>query len=267
MTVPAGIGTAAVRMPDIAECATWESLMVRRWSRRAGLAALVLAGCVAVPASAVLPAGPATVDEETKQQLTAAARAMLERRTEALVQASRARPLPSEVLGVRISPRVAQAQREALRRLETRNRAPVAGGPPFTAARTRLQAATVIRDGDRITLEATEYTEVRYVTPAGGGAVTQQVRRRFEFATEDGRITLVGEWVVDPGASPINDPGRPLPPPPSPAPAPRTATPSSPSPSPSRSPSPSQTPGGVAPAPAPDMSVTGPSIDPTDPSR
>ncbi|REE98298.1 hypothetical protein [Thermomonospora umbrina] len=240
-----------------------------RRSRRAGLAVVMLAGCVVVPSSHVLPTGPAGVDEETTQQLTAAARTMLERRTQALVQASsRARPLPAEVLGVRISPRLARAQQEALRRLETRNRAPVAGGPPFTAAHTRLKGATVTRDGDRFTLDATEYTEVRYATPGGGGAVTQRVRRRFEFATENGRLTLVGEWVIDPDASPINDPGRPLPSPPAPAPPVRATTPPpTPAPSTGDGASPAVSPSAPSPSPAPDVPEPTPAGEVTDISR
>ncbi|ACY99701.1 MULTISPECIES: hypothetical protein [Thermomonospora] len=197
-----------------------------RLCKAAGPAVVLLAACLLTHSSAAGPAGPVTVDEETKQQLTAAARTMLERRTEALVQRSRTRPLPSEVLGVRIAPELARRQQEALRRLKTRNRAPLPGGPPFTAARTRLEEATVVHEGDRITLEATEYTEVEYATPAGERAMTQRVRRRFEFATEGGRITLVGEQVVDPDADPINDPGD-YPPPPLPPQAPQPAAPES----------------------------------------
>ncbi|MBA9008048.1 hypothetical protein HNR21_006930, partial [Actinomadura cellulosilytica] len=106
--------------------------------------------------------------------------------------------------------------------------APVPGGPPFTDARTRLTDASVVRHGDRITLDATEYTEVHYVTPEGRRAVTQRVRRRFEFAVELDRITLVGERLIDPHAAPINDPDRPMPPVPPEPPAP--VTPASPSP-------------------------------------
>lgn len=189
--------------------------MVLQWTRL-GLAVGVLAACVAVPSSAALLASPRPVDDATTQQLTVAARTMLQRRTEALIQAgatARARELPSEVLGVRISPRLVQAQTEALRDLEARNRAPVEGGPPFTAARTRLKAGRVTRNGDMITLDATEYTEVDYQTPAGRRAMTQSVRRRFEFAAQGGQLVLVGERVVDPAATPINDPDRPQAPP------------------------------------------------------
>ncbi|SEG90663.1 hypothetical protein SAMN04489712_1272 [Thermomonospora echinospora] len=209
--------------------------MVRRRTRLAGLAAVLMAGCALLPSSTARPGGPVSVDEETAQQLTAAARTMLERRTEALVQQSRTRSLPAEVLGVRISPRLVREQQEALRRLETRNRAPVAGGPPFTAARTRLTVAAAVRDGDRIILDATEYTEMEYATPAGERAMTQQVRRRFEFSAEGGRFVLVDEHVVDPDASPINDPDGPPPAPPAP-PEPSSPPQTPPSPSPETSP-------------------------------
>lgn len=184
--------------------------MVRHRGHRAALAVL-LAGCVIVPSSAVRHDGPPGVDRETERQLTVAARTMLEHRTEALVQRVRARSLPVEVLGVRISPQLVRAQQEALRRLEIRNRAPVPGGPPFTDAETRLTDASVVRRGDRITLDATEYTEVHYVTPQGRRAMTQRVRRRFEFTVGPDRITLVGERLIDPDAAPINDPDRPMP--------------------------------------------------------
>ncbi|WP_175596075.1 hypothetical protein [Thermomonospora catenispora] len=184
--------------------------MVRHRGHRAALAVL-LAGCVILPSSTVRHDGPARVDQETERQLTVAARTMLEHRTEALVQRVRARSLPSEVLGVRIAPQVVRAQQEALRRLETRNRAPVPGGPPFTDAETRLTDASVVRRGDRITLDATEYTKIHYLTPQGRRAVTQRVRRRFEFTVGPDRITLVGERLIDPDATPINDPDRPMP--------------------------------------------------------
>ena len=57
-----------------------------RLCKAAGPAVVLLAACLLTHSSAAGPAGPVTVDEETKQQLTAAARTMLERRTEALVQ-------------------------------------------------------------------------------------------------------------------------------------------------------------------------------------
>jgi hypothetical protein len=177
--------------------------MARHWIRLG----LVVAVALATPSAAARLDDPAQVDVTTKEQLTVAARVMLERRSEALVD--RARPLPAEVFGVRIAPQVASAQEDALRRLEGRNRAPVEGGPPFTSARTRLQPGRATRAGDRITLDATEYTEVRYQTPQGERAMRQRVRRRFEFTAGGGELVLVGERVVDPTASPINDPERP----------------------------------------------------------
>jgi hypothetical protein len=110
--------------------------------------------------------------------------------------------MPTEVLGVRISPKLARSQERAVRELETRNRAPVAGGPAYTRARTRLDPARAVRSGTRITLEAVEHTEVRY----GGGKVVQSVRRRFVFRTRGEQITLVAERVLDPDAHPVNDP-------------------------------------------------------------
>ncbi|MFG2002529.1 hypothetical protein ACGFNU_25570 [Spirillospora sp. NPDC048911] len=171
---------------------------------RSGLAmALVIAACVVLPSSAPASSRP-TVDDETKQQLTVAARSLLERRSQALVEQPRrhAKQSPSEVLGVRISPMVVRNQDRALRELANRNRAPVEGGPAYTGARTRLKADRAVRTGDRITLEATEHTEVRYEN----GRLTQSVRRRFEFTTQGEQITLVAERVLDPAVHPLNDP-------------------------------------------------------------
>lgn len=200
--------------------------MVLHWTR---LSLAVIVTAIAVPASGLLASGPPPVDEATTQQLTVAARTMLQRRSDALIQQIRVSPMPSEVLGVRFSPQMAQNQEEALRKLETSNRAPVEGGPPYTAARTRLKAARVTRVGDRLTLDATEYTEVDYQTPAGRQAVNQVIRRRFEFATQAGQFVLVGERVVDPAASPINDPEQPTP---SPHPEPSSTARPTPHPSP-----------------------------------
>ncbi|MEV4674512.1 MULTISPECIES: hypothetical protein [Actinomadura] len=176
--------------------------MVRPW-RRAGLA-VVLAACLVAPSSAVHREPPAVEDYVT-EQLTVAARAFLARRSQALVHAQDRRAMPVEVQGVRISPTLARAQERAVRELETRNRAPVAGGPAYTGARTRLDASRAVRDGNRITLEAVEHTEVKY----GGGKFTQSVRRRFEFRTRGEQIIMVAERVLDPGARPVNDPVTP----------------------------------------------------------
>ncbi|GAA3981752.1 hypothetical protein GCM10023085_75100 [Actinomadura viridis] len=175
--------------------------MLRHWTRL-GLV-LAMAGCAA-PASSALGEGPPRVDAETERQLTVAARTLLQARSQALVQQNRHdhRRLPDEILGVAIAPGVARVQERAVRELETRNRAPVEGGPAYTGARTRLAGARAVRVGDRITLEAVEHTEVRYET----GKVTQSVRRSFEFVTRGERITLTGERVMDPGAHPFNDP-------------------------------------------------------------
>ncbi|WP_433329007.1 hypothetical protein [Spirillospora sp. CA-294931] len=175
--------------------------MVRQWTR-AGLAAAVMAGCAVLPSSGIGHDRP-TLDRETTRQLTVAARTLLERRSEALVQAGHRdrRPL-AEILGVRISPRVAKVQERAERELEHRNRAPVEGGPAYTEARTRLEPKRAVRTGDRITLEATEHTEVRHET----GKLTQSIRRRFDFSTLDGQVVLVDERVLDPEAHPLNDP-------------------------------------------------------------
>ncbi|WP_157420309.1 hypothetical protein [Actinomadura kijaniata] len=165
--------------------------------------ALVLAACVALP-TAASPVTRSPVGPDTTVQLTAAARALVETRSRALVAPRRPaeqRP-PVEVLGVRISPDLVRRQEHAVRELETRNRAPVAGGPAFTEARTRLAARRTVRVGDLITLEAVEHTEVRYDT----GAVTQSVRRGFDFRERGEQFVLVRERVLDPAARPINDP-------------------------------------------------------------
>ncbi|GAA4064881.1 hypothetical protein [Actinomadura miaoliensis] len=169
--------------------------------RRLGLAAAVLAACVTLPSSAVLDERP-FVDADITHQLTVAARAVLQYRSEALVQRARPEEVPTEVLGVRISPRLARQQHRAARELQNRSRAPVEGGPPYTGARTRLEPERAIRTGDRITLDATEHTEVRYET----GKVTQSVRRRFDFTVDGPQVTLVDEHVRDPEARPVNDP-------------------------------------------------------------
>src|SRR5690606_30079395 len=74
------------------------------------------------------------VDPDVTRQLTIAANTLLQRRSEALVQRHQRdrTSAPSEVYGVRISPRVARSQERAVRELENRNRAPVEGGPAFT---------------------------------------------------------------------------------------------------------------------------------------
>lgn len=178
--------------------------MVRLWLR-VFLAVAVAVACLAVPSSAMRRGAP-RVDGETTEQLAAVAHTLLQRRSQALVQTrdrDRTR-LPEEILGVRISPRVARVQAKAVRELENRNRAPVEGGPAFTAARTTLDEASAVRDGDVVTLEAVEHTVVRYDT----GRMRQDVRRRFEFKDIDGRLTLVGEQVLDPDVRPVNDPVR-----------------------------------------------------------
>ncbi|MFI0353762.1 hypothetical protein [Actinomadura sp. 9N407] len=175
--------------------------MVRHWTRL-GLV-LAVAACL-VPPSSALGRDLPTVDEDTKKQLTAAASTLVQNRSQALVQRSRERPesVPDEILGVVISPKVAKVQERAVRELENRNRAPIEGGPPYTGARTRLEPARAVRSGDHITLEAIEHTEVRYRT----GKVIQSIRRRFDFTTQGERITLTGERVIDPKATPVNDP-------------------------------------------------------------
>ncbi|WP_141580967.1 hypothetical protein [Actinomadura sp. WMMA1423] len=175
--------------------------MVRPWPR-AGLA-VVLAACLLAPSSGVRGETPVVEDYVTRQ-LTVAASTYLERRSEALVRGADRdrRTAPTEVLGVRISPSLVRTQEKAVQELETRNRAPVEGGPAYTGARTRLDGGRAVRTGDRITLEAVEHTEMRY----GSGKVTQSVRRRFEFRATGEQITMVGERVLDPGAHPVNDP-------------------------------------------------------------
>jgi hypothetical protein len=174
--------------------------MVRHWTRLA-LAGAALAACATLPSSTIAVSSPA-VDADTTRQLTVAARALLQHRSEALVQRHRTHKPPREVLGVRFSPSVARVQARAVRELQNRSRAPVEGGPAYTAARTRLKADLAVRTGDRITLDATEHTEVRYET----GKLTQSVRRRFDFTAHGAQITLVGEHVLDPKARPLNDP-------------------------------------------------------------
>ncbi|MQY07367.1 hypothetical protein [Actinomadura macrotermitis] len=177
-------------------------MRLRIW---AASAAVVTACGALLPSSAVHPGRP-VVDAETTRQLTAAARTLIQLRSAALVQRGhRDRRPPAEILGVLISPGVARGQERAVQELENRNRAPVAGGPVYTAARTRLDPDRAVRLGDRITLDATEHTEVRYET----GALTQSVRRRFEFTALGPRIVLVREGVLDPAAHPLNDPADP----------------------------------------------------------
>ncbi|MFD0902619.1 hypothetical protein [Actinomadura sediminis] len=178
--------------------------MVRLWLR-VFLAAALVAACLQVPSSATLRGAP-RVDGETTEQLAAVARTLLQRRSQALVQTrdrDRTR-LPEEILGVRISPQVARVHADAVRELENRNRAPVEGGPAYTGARTTLDTAEAVRVGDVVALEAVEHTVVRY----DSGRVRQDVRRRFEFKDVDGRLTLIGERVLDPAVRPVNDPVR-----------------------------------------------------------
>ncbi|MBE1533705.1 hypothetical protein [Actinomadura algeriensis] len=170
---------------------------------RAVLAVAVAAACLPASSSAVRLGTP-RMDHETTEQLTFVARTLLRQRSQALVQTrdrDRSR-LPEEILGVRISPRVARAHARTVRELENRNRAPVEGGPAYTGAKTTLEEIEAVRHGDVVTLEAVEHTVVKYDT----GKVRQDVRRRFEFKDIDGRLTLVGEQVLDPGAHPVNDP-------------------------------------------------------------
>ncbi|QKG25026.1 hypothetical protein [Actinomadura verrucosospora] len=179
--------------------------MARHWTR-IGLAA-ALACCLAAPSSAARR-GPSVVDDATVLQLTAAAGTLVQGRSEALVQRrGRLHPdVPTEVLGVRISPRVARVQARAVHQLENVNRAPVEGGPAYTGARTSLDPRRAVRAGNRITLDAVEHTVVRYGGAGRGGKVTQSVRRRFDFRARGEDIVLVGERVLDPGAQPVNDP-------------------------------------------------------------
>lgn len=182
-------------------------------SRMAGTSAIavaaVSAGLMLLPGASSAPSATGSfVDESTKEQLAKTARTVLEHRSQALVERSRPGPLPEEIFGVRISPGLASAQQQAVRELEARNRAPVAGGPAFTTARTRLKAVKAVRARDRITLDATEYTEVEY-EPTGDGrppVLVQAVRRRFEFKAEGKRLTLLAESRVGVTETPINDP-------------------------------------------------------------
>ncbi|WP_018653552.1 hypothetical protein [Actinomadura flavalba] len=168
--------------------------------------AIVLAGCAALASAASPPAGSPVLDAETTRQLTAAAGTLLEQRSAALVRQSRRdRRPPAQVLGVRISPEVARGQERAVRALENRGRAPVEGGPAYTAAKTRLERARAVREGGLIVLEAVENTEMRF----GEGRLVQSVRRRFEFTTTRERIVLVREGLLDPGDRPLNDPPNP----------------------------------------------------------
>ncbi|OLT37306.1 hypothetical protein BJF79_29860 [Actinomadura sp. CNU-125] len=164
---------------------------------------VLAAACLPVSASAVRLGAP-RMDHETTEQLTIVAKTLLQHRSQALVQTrdrERSR-LPEEILGVRISPGVATAHARTVRELENRNRAPVEGGPAYTGAKTTLEEVEAVRRGDTVTLEAVEHTVVKY----DSGKVRQDVRRRFEFKDIDGRLTLIGERVLDPGAHPVNDP-------------------------------------------------------------
>ncbi|MBW8484716.1 hypothetical protein [Actinomadura parmotrematis] len=166
-------------------------------------AAVLLAACALLAPSSTPHRDRPFVDAETTHQLVAAARTLLQLRSSALVERGHhERRPPAEILGVVISPRVAQAQERAVQELETRNRAPVAGGPPYLDVRTTLGDGRAVRRGDRITLEATERTAARYRT----GELTQSVRRRFDFAAVGTRLVLIGEGLLDPGARPLNDP-------------------------------------------------------------
>lgn len=179
--------------------------MVRLWTR-AVLAVALAAACLLLPSAEIRRGAPPRMDHETTEQLAAVAKTLLQHRSQALVQTrdrERSR-LPEEILGVRISPQVARGHARAVRELEGRNRAPVEGGPAYTGAKTTLDAASAVRDGDVVTLEAVEHTVVRYDT----GKVRQDVRRRFEFRDIGGRLTLIGERVLDPDARPVNDPVR-----------------------------------------------------------
>ncbi|MBO2452065.1 hypothetical protein J4573_33605 [Actinomadura barringtoniae] len=169
--------------------------------RSLGLVA-ALAVCGAALQASDVPSHHPVMDSETTQQLTVAASSLVQQRSAALVQKERHdRSSPREVLGVRFSPKLVQAQDRAVHELENRNRAPVEGGPALLGAHTRLESGRAVRKGDRITLEAIERTEVEYEN----GRLSQSVRRRFEFTTRDEQITLVGERVVDPSAHPLND--------------------------------------------------------------
>ncbi|RAY12179.1 hypothetical protein DPM19_26005 [Actinomadura craniellae] len=180
--------------------------MARR-PTRLFLAAALIAGCAALPSSSARTV-PEPVDESTREQLATAARTVLQKRNDALVHRVKSRSVPAEVAGVRLAPELVRRQRRAVRELETHNRAPVPGGPPYIAVRTRLGIDQVIRAGDRIVLDATEFTEARYESPGGRRAVTQRVRRRFEFRARGERLTLLREHLLDSGARPFNDPSR-----------------------------------------------------------
>ncbi|MEV5569229.1 hypothetical protein AB0L06_04210 [Spirillospora sp. NPDC052269] len=233
--------------------------MVRHGSRAVLLAALAL--FVAVPSSA-RPSRP-SVDADTTRQLTVAAGALLEFRSQALVERRRQdRRPPTEVLGVKIAPDLAEDQERAVRELANRNRAPVPGGPAYVAAKTRLSADRAVRRGDHITLDVTEHTDLSY----GGGRIEQSVRRRFEFVRHGEQLVLVGERVTDPGAHPVNDPDPTPEPSPSPEPSsePESPEPSAPAPV---TPDPSPTP--TTPSPSPSSPSATPSVlsgSPTPPS-
>ncbi|WP_158588116.1 hypothetical protein [Actinomadura logoneensis] len=227
--------------------------MVRHWSRAVLLAALAV--CVVVPSSA-RPSRP-SVDADTTRQLTVAAGALLDFRSQTLVERRRhdRRP-PTEVLGVKIAPDLAENQERAVRELTNRNRAPVPGGPAYVEAKTRLSADRAVRHGDRITLDVTEHTDLSY----GNGRIEQSVRRRFEFERRGGQLVLVGERVTDPGARPVNDPDpTDEPSPQQPSPTPEPSEPSAPAPA---TPEPSPSPTGPTPSPTP----SSPSATPTTPT-
>ncbi|WP_064744167.1 hypothetical protein [Actinomadura oligospora] len=238
--------------------------MVRHGSRAVLLVALAL--LVVVPSSA-RPSRP-SVDADTTRQLTVAAGALLEFRSQALVERRRQdRRPPTEVLGVKIAPDLAENQERAVRELANRNRAPVPGGPAFVAAKTRLSADRAVRRGDHITLDVTEHTDLSY----GDGRIEQSVRRRFEFVLRGEQLVLVGERVTDPGAHPVNDPdptdepSAPTQPSPEPEP-PEPSVPSSPvTPDPSPSPTtPSPSPSSPTATPSvPSGPVTPPTPEPT----
>lgn len=226
--------------------------MIRHGSRVVLTA--VLACLIAVPSSA-RPSRP-SVDADTTRQLTVAAGALLDYRSQALVERRRQdRRPPTEVLGVKIAPALAEDQERAVRELANRNRAPVPGGPAYVTAKTRLSAERAVRRGDHITLDVTEHTDLSY----GDGRIEQSVRRRFEFVRRGEQLVLVGERVTDPGAHPVNDPDPvdepSAPPEPSPEPAPTRPSPSGP-----------ETPGPSPSATTPSPSPSSPSGTPSEPS-
>jgi hypothetical protein len=94
--------------------------MVRHWTRL-GLALLAMAAC-AVPPSSAVGLGAPTVDEDTRRQLTVVASTLVEYRSQALVQKNRhdRRHVPTEILGVSISPRLARVQADAVEHTEVR---------------------------------------------------------------------------------------------------------------------------------------------------